>query len=40
MVGVVLAERRGQINLVPDCLENGERQTFPSKLEVVVDGWG
>ena len=24
----------------PDCLENGGRQTVPSKLEVVVVGWG
>ena len=39
MVGVVLAERRGQINWVLDCLENGERQTFPNKLEAMVDGW-
>ena len=43
VVGVVPVESGGQINSKPDCLENGGRQTVPSKLEVVdvvVVGWG
>ena len=40
MVGVVPVESREQINSKLDCLENGEMQTVPSKLEVVVVGWG
>ena len=40
MVCEVLVEGKGPISSKLDFLENGERRIGPSKLEVVVGGWG
>ena len=40
MVRGVLVEGKGPISSKLDSLENGEMRIGPSKLEVVVGGWG